>query len=260
MDGVKRAQESKQPHDGDLNVPCLKQRTCLRRSSAAAVRARGQAVHILEYILTRHFASSAATIAFVLLAGGGCRQNPPAAGLDSDEIIRLAKPTLELSEVALNQDTLVLVSGAKFFFHPFGDFTSVDAFERATKSLFTLRREIFKEPPGSDSPETILFRFSYSGSFVKCILPDDQESSRQLEIVSARILDSSVQFLNGVHTGISKAELLQHFFSSFPEDLGSQIKVVEVVTVLTGMWHYYDCSTGGLSCIVLDTDYQLPKD
>ncbi len=38
MAGESRVQESKQPYGGDLNVPCLKQGKCIRRSSAAAVR------------------------------------------------------------------------------------------------------------------------------------------------------------------------------------------------------------------------------
>jgi len=204
--------------------------------------------------------SFAAAVTSVIFIGAGCGKNTPAETFDSDMVLRLARPSIEVSEVALIQDTLVLVSGARFFFHPFGDFTSVDGFQRATKSLFTLRQEVFNEPPGADDSVTILYRFSYSRSFVKCILPHDPESSQQVEIVSGRIVDSSVQFVNGIHTGISKTLLLDQFFSSFPEELSSRINVVEVATALSGEWHYYECSNGVLSTILLDSDYTLPKD
>jgi hypothetical protein len=191
--------------------------------------------------------------------GGRDEHGLPQGGADNDTLIRLAKKSFELSEAGWNLDTLFLVSGSRFFYYPFGGFKSISSFQRATRSVFAIRMEILNSND-SGSPIDTLFRFECDHSYVKCFLAKGPEETNRLEIVSARVVDSKVRFGNGIHIGISKSEFMREFFSPLPENILGRIRVVQIASVRTGIWHYYTFNREHLTPIVLDTDFQFPKD
>jgi hypothetical protein len=158
----------------------------------------------------------------------------------------------ELMEIRCQNDTLIIATTGWFFYYPFGKVNN----EKTLKNAFHIYQFVDEIQHKGDNDSTKLYRFNKDASFVKFVKSDD---NTRFEIVSAVINNPDMVFLNGVKVGMSKSEFYRTYFKRNIERELPDIKVVEIITALDGMWHYYTFSGGRLSQIKLSTDYLLDQ-
>jgi hypothetical protein len=158
-----------------------------------------------------------------------------------DDIRHKIRPTFNLTDYRISGDTLTLVSTDKLLYYPFGVFDNV-------KKLKGQYQTLYKEKGG----QSYLVN---ADSYVKFFYDDDKKA---FEIVFARITNSNFKLTNGTKTGMTKKELFEKFFVTSPAIL-DKIKILELESALTGIWHYYQFDKDVLTSFRLDTDYQLDK-
>ncbi len=151
-------------------------------------------------------------------------------------------------------DTLNIVTTNQFAYYPFGKYFSIEEFNNSLKS-FILGVE--QQYPYNDTllDLRVLYNLTYKDSKIKVLSDPDNKT---IEIVSGKILDPEVEFVNGFQVGMTKAAFIDSLFSINPVDF-PKIKVVEIESGLMGIWHYYKFEQDTLKSILLDTDYQFNK-
>lgn len=158
----------------------------------------------------------------------------------------------DLIVIRCQNDTLKIVTTGWFFYYPFGKIGNEDTLKKAFRD-YQYVDEIQRE---GQTDSTKLYRFNKEGSFVKFVKSDENKS---FEIVSAVINNSEMVFVNGIKVGMSKSDFYRTYFKKNIDNELPGINVVEVITGLDGMWHYYTFSEGRLSQIKLTTDYLLDQ-
>jgi len=165
-----------------------------------------------------------------------------------DSLKSAAKKKLGLSELELKDDTLIIVSSMDFLYYPFGHFKTINRLNQVLKS--------FKDSIETDVSNNKLNRMTYKSSFIKFFYDDEKKS---FEIVSGRITDPEVVFLNNIYVGISKIGFINIFFNQISPAQIKTVKVIKIISGVDGIIHHYYFTNNILTCIKLDTDYLLDK-
>ncbi len=180
-------------------------------------------------------------------------KNGKPSTLHFESLEKTAKKELEMIEMAFKKDTLSIVSASWFFYYPFGKFNSIVDFKKHNNSF----DEVIVYDK-SDSTDDHLYRVIREDSFVKLIKSSDTE---KLEIVSGSITNKKIILANGVRIGMHKKPFLEKLFNKLPYSKEiDEIKVVEIISGLNGIWHYYDFNNDILERIRFDTDYLISKE
>jgi hypothetical protein len=161
------------------------------------------------------------------------------------ENVQLKK--IEISDYAIRNDTLWILSGDKFLYYPFGIYKKVDDLKSAYP--FMNRRQLLDN-------EELLNNFYFKRSSIVSIF-DNESGTGLVEIVYAKISDSEIILANNLQTGLNKLD----FFDYLPVQLSikdqNKIKIVLLESDLLGMWNYYYFSNDVLDSITFTTDYQI---
>jgi len=180
---------------------------------------------------------------------------------DSNKIIRSfflknfkQQGDIKVSKVNINHDTLSILSSGWFFYYPLGMFHNLTTLRNRLK-LLNFKKEYVPDET-SPSGKTPLYRFYNDNSFVKYIYQPD---TKNMEIVSGEITDPSIILRNGTKVGMDKTDFLDLYFSRDTHNATKKINVVEFISALDGMWHYYNFKNDKLYSICFDTDYQVDK-
>lgn len=168
----------------------------------------------------------------------------------SDSLQYLALDSFELVTYELATDTLKLVSTSNFLYYPFGSFSSVSALKKAG-----LKFAFQQESDASDTSVQI-YRATFANSFVK-LFQDDEK--KKLEIVSGRILNKEIKLINGIRIGTSKRSFFSSFFKKPSTIEKTDHKVIELISGLDGIRHYYAFKNSVITSIKFDSDYQFNK-
>ena len=166
----------------------------------------------------------------------------------------IEKSDIKASEISIKNDTLSIVSTGWYFYYPFGKVHHVDSL----KGIFPKFKLLtVLDTDKTDLSDTItVYRFSYKRNFLKFLQEPD---THKFEIVSGNIVDSTIDLLNGTKVGMSKSAFLDLYFKTNVNKETEKINVVEFITGLEGMWHYYTFRNNRLVSIRFDTDYQVNK-
>lgn len=170
----------------------------------------------------------------------------PSSGIEDD---------FEIIEYSIIGDTLRIVSTSNFLYYPFGCHTGADEFlERYPFMKKTEEQDHFN---GDTSASIIsLYRFSFNNSYVKFL--HDTEKNR-MELVGARITDKKISLVNQVNIGIAKTDFICRFTNKIKPEQIKNVTVIEFISGVLGIWHYYCFENDILTSIYVDTDYQLDK-
>jgi hypothetical protein len=160
----------------------------------------------------------------------------------------------DINTATIIRDTLKIVSVNGFFYYPLGKFHDSTALKNSLKSL-NFKKEYVPDET-STSGKTLLYRFYNANSFVKYFYQPDTE---EYEIVSGKITDQSLVLLNGTKIGMDKNDFFDLYFTKAVHNTARKINVVEFISGLEGIWHYYTFKDDKLAGIYFDTDYQLDK-
>lgn len=168
----------------------------------------------------------------------------------SDSLQYLARENFELLTYRTTPDTLQLVSTSSFLFYPFGHLATVTAFQRRQPKL-TLTQE-------SDGIDTSvrLYRGTFKNSFVKLFLNKEKNA---IEMVSGHLYGPEIKLVNGIEVGMSKRNFFAIFFKKPAAIEKGNVNVIELISGLDGIQHYYIFRNNVLERIEFDTDYQFSK-
>ncbi|MDD3893277.1 MAG: hypothetical protein PHE03_13345 [Bacteroidales bacterium] len=140
----------------------------------------------------------------------------------------------EMIESSIKQDTLSIVSTADYLYYPFNKTVEPALYFSNVKSEIQNNNGIYL--------------LDYKNSFLRLVLSDE---TGILEIVEGKIVDENILLNDYIHVNMSKSD----FASYFGLQLDNTIHVVEMVSGLLGIWHYYYFKNDVLDCIYIKSDY-----
>lgn len=156
---------------------------------------------------------------------------------DSDRILTRTK---------LTNDTLTITTTGWEFYYPFGKIKNLSKL----KSVFAG----YKYAEETTDNSLVLHRFYKDSSFVKFIKSDDGDS---YEIVSGLINSNDLIIDNHIAIGMSQENFYKLFFKQNVANYLEGVKIIEIITTVRGVWHYYVFSGGKLLYVKFSTDYQV---
>jgi len=158
----------------------------------------------------------------------------------------------EVSRIETKYDTLKIVTTDNFAYFPFGRFNNLNSLI-SKQPYFNISKKIFH--PYNDSETDTLYNLKYLESKITLIYDREQ---KLFQITSGIIVDEKIRFENDIRIGDSKNSLLEKFIPKKPSNSGS-INVIEIISALTGIWHYYTLKNNILVSVELVTDYQIKQ-
>ena len=176
--------------------------------------------------------------------------------------------SVTIYEVYRKSDTLSIVSDDDHLYHPFGQYDTWNDFEKnyikkhwtnlQTDSLFT--------------NDVDVYTIRMSPNYIEFV--QDIDITGKIEIVRGLIYNDHIQLYDGIRVGMTKREFLLNFIkddmryyesaakfrTDFIKDESQykNISVIEVISVVAGIWYYYFFSPDQiLTFICIKTDYTL---
>ena len=209
---------------------------------------------------------------FCFLIIDTCYSNPG----NSRNVVRETGPlsdyhltdSVTIYEVYRKSDTLSIVSDDDHLYHPFGQYDTWNDFEKnyikkhwtnlQTDSLFT--------------NDVDVYTIRMSPNYIEFV--QDIDITGKIEIVRGLIYNDRIQLYDGIRVGMTKREFLLNFMkdnvgydksaAKFRTDFiknesqYKNISVIEVISVVAGIWYYYFFSPDQiLTFICIKTDYTL---
>ena len=176
--------------------------------------------------------------------------------------------SVTICEAYVKSDTLIIVSDDDQLYHPFGQYDTWNDFEKnyikkywtnlQTDSLFT--------------NDVDVYTIRMSPNYIEFV--QDIDITGKIEIVRGLIYNDRIQLYDGIRVGMTKREFLLNFIkddmryyesaAKFRTDFFKDesqyknISVIEVISVVAGIWYYYFFSPDQiLTFICIKTDYTL---
>lgn len=168
-----------------------------------------------------------------------------------DSVINLA--TIE--GFSLVGDTLKIISTSDFLYYPFGHYRV----EKKLNERFKLMEKSIDMENGLKkraNKAPCLTEFSLNKSVIKFFY--DKEK-KQFELVFASIISPDIFLNHQLGVNISKTDFMNKFSTDMELPDLSKVSVIELVSGLEGVWHYYTFEKGLLKSIHIDTDYTFKK-
>lgn len=162
---------------------------------------------------------------------------------------------------APSPDTLKLVSHSWYFYYPFGKFSTPEELKSRYSSTFSFEDEDSHLGSGS-TEEVTLYRLKMDKGFVKFFhttLEEDSENN-DMAIVSAKIIEPSIQMTNGLKIGLTRDEVRDILFSKGEPKNFRNYNNILIETASTGVWVHLNFQNDRVNRILIDTDYQLNKE
>lgn len=162
----------------------------------------------------------------------------------------------EIVEYGIFGDTLRVISTSDFLYYPFGSYENIKGLSKKIPYMIRSNKE---ERNSQDTTHVVgtTFCFSIRNSYVKFV---KDEKTNKIELVFARIMDTEICLTNGISIGITKEEFLSRFTTEIKPELIKNVTVIEFVSGLLGVWHYYSFENDSLSSFQIITDYQISKE
>ena len=176
--------------------------------------------------------------------------------------------SVTICEAYVKSDTLSIVSDDDHLYYPFGQYDTWNDFEKnyikkhwtnlQTDSLFT--------------NDVDVYTIRMSPNYIEFV--QDIDITGKIEIVRGLIYNDHIQLYDGIRVGMTKREFLLNFIkddmryyesaakfrTDFIKDESQykNISVIEVISVVAGIWYYYFFSPDQiLTFICIKTDYTL---
>lgn len=165
--------------------------------------------------------------------------------------------TLSKSEIIeIREDTLVIVSTDDFLYYPFGKIQEIDLLN---ERLLNLHPKIISSENRKD------LVYSYKGNELQFLkftdISDDNiefdPENEFIQVFSVNIVNDGIALDHNIKAGMNRHKLLNIMNVSDSYNF-NDIKIIELVSGLTGIWHYYVFDEDVLSEIIIKTDYYFP--
>ena len=175
--------------------------------------------------------------------------------------------SVTIYEVYRKSDTLSIVSDDDHLYHPFGQYDTWNDFEKNY-----IKKHWTNLQTDSLFDELSIYIVRMSPNYIEFV--QDIDITGKIEIVRGLIYDDHIQLYDGIRVGMTKKEFLLNFIkddmryyesaakfrTDFIKDESQykNISVIEVISVVAGIWYYYFFSPDQiLTFICIKTDYTL---
>ena len=175
--------------------------------------------------------------------------------------------SVTICEAYVKSDTLIIVSDDDQLYHPFGQYDTWNDFEKNYIKKYWTNLQ-------TDSlfDELSIYIVRMNPNYIEFV--QDIDITGKIEIVRGLIYDDHIQLYDGIRVGMTKKEFLLNFIkddmryyesaakfrTDFIKDESQykNISVIEVISVVAGIWYYYFFSPDQiLTFICIKTDYTL---
>jgi hypothetical protein len=156
---------------------------------------------------------------------------------------------LEIEEKSVCFDTLKIVSSNCILYYPFGKYDNIENF------LTTLPAEKIVE--NIEDKIKGIYHIQFKNNDIEVIVLEDycENNNVAVNIVNAEIRNDAIEVLNCVKIGISKQSFVK-ILNLGNIDSFKEIRVIEFISVLSGIWHYYTFGDNNiLTKIEIKSDY-----
>ena len=175
--------------------------------------------------------------------------------------------SITICEAYVKSDTLIIVSDDDHLYHPFGQYDTWNDFEKNY-----IKKHWTNLQTDSLFDELSIYIVRMNPNYIEFV--QDISITGKIEIVRGLIYNDRIQLYDGIRIGMTKREFLLNFIkddmryyesaakfrTDFIKDESQykNISVIEVISVLTGIWYYYFFSPDQiLTFICIKTDYTL---
>ena len=165
---------------------------------------------------------------------------------------QLGAGDFQLDSVSFDTDTLKIRASSEFLFYPFGRFHNISSLTKSIskpKLVRLAKRSLESNLPMEADVSIVLVILA--GDTVG-VFEDDERN--RVEIAKGLIVNQSFELKKGIKVGMKKKDFLLRIFRTIPHFDIKGIKVVELISTLDGMWHYYTFSNNILKSIEFKTD------
>lgn len=188
--------------------------------------------------------------ALLLVAASGMSQQV-ASRAKAMRMMSFSRPEYQIKDIKVYADTMTVYSLASYIIYPFGEWSSLEQY--ITDNQLSWYRDIgYKRY--FDSMEVSVNRMSrYDGSYIDMYY---SIWTSKVELLGGYILDKEVQLANGIHTGMTKDEVLNVFFKKYPKSYTSDVLVLKVISGAGEVAEIYTFKGTKLRHIKIETAYK----
>ena len=193
----------------------------------------------------------AVLIAALLLATVGAMSQQVASRAKAMRMMSFSRPEYQIKDIKVYADTMTVYSLANYVIYPFGEWESVEQY--ITDNQLSWYRDIgYKNY--FDSMEVSVNRMSrVDGSYIDMYY---SIWTKKVELLSGYILDKEVTLANGIHTGMTKDEVMNIFFKRYPKSYTADVLVLKVISGAGEVAEIYTFKGTKLRHIKIETAYK----
>ena len=140
-------------------------------------------------------------------------------------MMAFARPEYMVKDVKFFADTMTVYALDRQIVYPFGEWKNIEKFitegqlkwtrEIGYKQFFDTAHVSVNTLQRLDGSEIDVYRRTHTGL---------------MEILAAHITDTAVSFTNGIHPGMTKDEVFNVFFKSYPRSYTNEVMVLKIVS------------------------------
>ena len=193
----------------------------------------------------------AVLIAAMLLTTVGAMSQQVASRAKAMRMMSFSRPEYQIKDIKVYADTMTVYSLANYVIYPFGEWSSVEQY--ITDNQLSWSRDIgYKKY--FDSMEVSVNRMSrLDGSYIDMYY---SIWTKKVELLAGYILDNEVQLANGIHTGMTKDEVMNVFFKRYPKSYTADVLVLKVISGAGEVAEIYTFKGTKLRHIKIETAYK----
>lgn len=166
-------------------------------------------------------------------------------------MMSFSRPEYQIKDIKVYADTMTVYSLAQYIIYPLGEWTSVEQY--ITDNQLSWYRDIgYKNY--YDSMEVSVNRMSrVDGSYVDMYY---SIWTNKVELLGGYIADNEVKLANGIHTGMTKDEVMNVFFKKYPRSYTQDVLVLKVISGAGEVAEIYTFKGTKLRHIKIETAYK----
>ncbi len=149
-----------------------------------------------------------------------------------------------------SSDTLLIVTCSEYVYSPFGIIKNKSEFNSSMLKNFSVTNRT--DTIDDEKNEFNILKLNTSRLIF--FFDNDSDASKHSDLFKGEIYDSEVQFVNGVHIGMSKVAFYNLFFENFPNELLGKYKYFVLESCVQGMTHIYSFKGNKLQSVNFRTD------
>ena len=166
-------------------------------------------------------------------------------------MLAYARPEYQVKDVKVYADTMTVYSLADYPIYPFGKWSTVEQFITNNQLLW------YRESGYKTFYDTMTVAVNtlsrLAGSNVNFYR---STWTSKLEMIYARITDTAVVLDNGIHVGMSKADVFKTIFRSYPKSYTADIRVLKVIAGAAEVGQIYTFKGNKLKLIQVTSKYK----